>query len=199
MAQTSRMSAAQTRTMSTAQTRAMNTTQTRTTAYRSNSNGSVNRNVNRNNASTRGAGANVEYMYDNTARDLQVRRQLEEAPRKQLSHETRKNRDKARHMSIGYVAFLMGALLACGMVLVNYIQLQAELTNKMQNVARLESEINSMKLANDENYNRITSNIDLEEIKRIAIGELGMTYAEEGQIITYNNVENDYMRKVNAN
>lgn len=190
---------AQTSRMSTAQTRAMNATQTRTTAYRSYDNGSADRNGKRNNASNKGAGANVEYMYDNTARDLQVRRQLEEAPRKQLSHETRKNRDKARHMSIGYVAFLMGALLACGMVLVNYIQLQAELTNKMQNVARLESEINSMKLANDENYNRITSNIDLEEIKRIAIGELGMTYAEEGQIITYNNVENDYMRKVNVN
>lgn len=142
---------------------------------------------------------NVAYMYDNTARQLQIQRQLEETPRKQLSHATRKNRDKARHMSIGYVAFLMGALLACGLVLVNYIQLQAELTNKMQNVARLESELNSMKLENDETYNRITSSIDLEEVRRVAIGELGMTYAEEGQIITYANEGNDYMRKVEAN
>ena len=142
---------------------------------------------------------NIEYIYDNTARDLQVRRQLEEAPKKQLSHEARKNRDKARHMSIGYVAFLMVALVACGIVLINYIQLQAELTNKMQNVARLESELNSMKLENDENYNKIISGTDLEEIKRIAIGELGMTYAEEGQIITYSNEANDYMRKANAN
>lgn len=143
--------------------------------------------------------SNIAYMYDNTARDLQIQRQLEEAPKKQLSHETRKNREKAKHMSIGYVAFLMGALFTCGLVLINYIQLQAELTNKMQNVATLESELNSMKLENDENYNRITSNIDLEEIKRIAIGELGMTYAEEGQIITYTNEENDYMRKVETN
>ena len=53
-----------------------------------------------------------------------------------------------------------------------------------------------MKIANDEAYSRITGNIDLEEIKRIAIGELGMTYAQEGQIITYSNVGNDYMRQV---
>lgn len=140
--------------------------------------------------------ANSAYIYDNTARDLQVQRQMEEAPRRQLSHETRKNRDKAHHMSIGYVTFLVGALCACAFVLINYIQLQAELTNKMQSVAALESQINSMRLANDEEYSRITSNIDLEEIKRIAIGELGMTYAKEGQIISYTNEGNDYMRRV---
>ena len=48
----------------------------------------------------------------------------------------------------------------------------------------MESELNSLKLSNDEEYSRITSNINLEEVKRIAIGELGMTYAAEGQVIT---------------
>ena len=56
-----------------------------------------------------------------------------------------------------------------------------------------------MKLANDEEYNRIISSIDLEEIKRIAIGELGMTYAQEGQIVLYVNEDNDYMRQVTGN
>lgn len=171
-----------------AQTRRTSTSHTSRTAY--------NRNNNREVRNTR---ANSTYMYDNTARDLQIQRQLEEVPRRQLSNETRKNREKARHMSIGYVAFLVGALFTCGMVLINYIQLQAELTTKMQSVASLESELNSMRLANDEEYNRIESSIDLEEIKRIAIGELGMTYAEEGQIITYTNEGNDYMRKVESN
>lgn len=40
------------------------------------------------------------------------------------------------------------------------------------------------------------SGIDLEEIKRVAIGELGMTYAQEGQIVEYENEEGDYMRRV---
>ena len=38
--------------------------------------------------------SNTPYIYDNTARDLQIRRQMEE-PRRQMSHETRKNREAA--------------------------------------------------------------------------------------------------------
>ena len=139
--------------------------------------------------------SNTPYIYDNTARDLQIRRQMEE-PRRQLSHETRKNREKARHMS--YVTFLMGALIACAAFLVNYIQMQSELTTKITEVSRMESELNSLKLSNDEEYSRITSNINLEEIKRIAIGELGMTYATEGQVITYASSSNDYMRQADT-
>ena len=35
------------------------------------------------------------YMYDNTARQLDVRRAIEEEPKKRLSTAARKNRDKA--------------------------------------------------------------------------------------------------------
>ena len=73
-----------------------------------------------------------------------------------------------------------------------------ELTTKITEVSRMESELNSLKLSNDEEYSRITSNINLEEIKRIAIGELGMTYATEGQVITYASSSNDYMRQADT-
>lgn len=138
-------------------------------------------------------------IYGNTARKLDVQRQLEEEPRRRLSHETRKNREKARHMNLGYVAFLTAAFCACAFILMNYIQLQAELTNRTKGIAILESELNTMRTTNDETYSRITSSIDLEDIKRVAIGELGMTYAQEGQIIVYDSVEADYMRQVNGN
>lgn len=140
---------------------------------------------------------NAAYVYGSAAVDINIQRQLEEEPRRRLSNETRKNREKARHMSLGYVTFLLAALFTCAVVLINYVQLQSELTNRTEIIADRKSELNNKKLTNDETYNRITSNIDLEEIKRIAIAELGMTYAEEGQIITYSNVGNDYMRQVN--
>lgn len=139
------------------------------------------------------------YVYGNTARKLDVRRELQEPARKPMSHTTRKNRDKAHHMSVGYVAFLLVALCAAGIILINYIQLQAELTNRMESVAGLESDLNNARIKNDEDYSRILSSVDLEEIKRIAIGELGMTYASEGQIVTYTNEGNDYMRQVSGN
>lgn len=151
-------------------------------------------NTNRTNT-YRQARSNV-YVYGNAARKLDIQRQLEQEPRRQLSNETRKNREKAHHMNLGYVLFLMAAFCTCAFILINYIQLQSELTNRTKGLATLESRLNTMKLENDEAYSRITSSIDLEEIKRVAIGELGMTYAEEGQIITYSSVTNDYMRQV---
>jgi hypothetical protein len=148
---------------------------------------------------SRNVDARNTYVYGNTVRKLDVQRQLEEAPRRKLSNETRKNRERAHHMSFAYVTFLVAALCTCAMILMNYIQLQADLTNKTRGIAKMESQLNTLRLANDEEYARITSSLDLEEIKRIAIGELGMTYAEEGQIITYSSVTNDYMRQVANN
>ena len=136
------------------------------------------------------------YVYGNTVRKFDVEREWETAPQRQVQPSVRKNRDKARHMSAGYVIFLAVAMCAAALILVNYIQLQAELTNRTRSVAGKQSELNDLKVANDEEYNRILSSIDLEEIKRIAIGELGMTYAQEGQIVLYSNEGSDYMRKV---
>lgn len=144
---------------------------------------------------TRNAARDNLYVYDSVARDLQVRRQLEEEPRRRLSNETRKNRDKALHMNLGYVFFLMGALCVCAVVLINYLQLQSDITTKVKNISSLESTLNTKQLANEEEYNRIISSVDLENIRRIAIGELGMSYAQEGQIITYESTGYDYMRR----
>ncbi len=52
-----------------------------------------------------------------------------------------------------------------------------------------------MKLDNDERYSRINSDINLEEVRRVAIQELGMQYAKEGQIIIFNGEDNDYVRQ----
>lgn len=147
-------------------------------------------------AGARRASRNNLYVYDNTARQIDIRRQLEEEPRRQLSNEARKNREKATHMSVGYVLFLVAALCLCAGVLIWYVELQSDLTAKANHVAKLESRLNNMQLANEEDYNRVVSSVDLEEIRKIAIGELGMTYAKEGQIIKYESAGNDYMRRV---
>ncbi len=158
--------------------------------------GAVSRNTGTNRINRGAAARGTLYVYDNTARDFDVRRELEEEPRRQLSREARKNRDKAHHMNVGYVMFLMAALCVCAMVLINYVQLQSKITDKVKTIAGMESKLNNMQLENEENYNKIVSSVDLEEIKKVAIGELGMTYAQEGQIITYVGAGYDYMRKV---
>ena len=63
-------------------------------------------------------------------------------------------------------------------------------------ITRQERLINSLRVENEEALSRIERSVDLELIKQVAIRELGMTYPKEGQIITYENVGYDYMRKV---
>ena len=98
-------------------------------------------------------------------------------------------------MNIGYILFLSGALFVCAIFLIGYVQKQSELTAKIAQVSKMEKELNTMKLSNDEAYAQIQSNINLEEIRRIAIEELGMFYAEEGQIILYQGNKKDYMHQ----
>lgn len=138
-----------------------------------------------------------EYVYENTVRKLKpVREQWEKAPAKKPQPEVRKNRDRAHHMNAPYVLFLAAALCAAAFVLVHYIQIQADLTIMNKTIASRQSELNNLKMSNDEEYNRIVNSIDLEEVKRVAMGELGMIYAQDEQIIIYEDKSSDYMRQV---
>ncbi len=143
-----------------------------------------------------GRAQSSRYIQGSAVRKLDVTREIEQSPKKKLSNTARKNREKAERMSLGYVLFLSLALLATGCILVGYIRLQSDITNSIKHIASLEKELNDLKLANDEEYSRITSSIDLEEVRRIAIQELGMKYAEEGQIVVFESENNDYVKQV---
>lgn len=138
----------------------------------------------------------TNYVYGNTARKLDVQRQLEAPQRKALSREVQVNRAKAKHMNLGYVLFLVAALATAAMILIGYIRVQAEITTMTEYIAKQEKVLNNLKISNDEMLTRIESKLDLEEVKRVAIGELDMTYPKEGQIISYEAVNNDYTRRV---
>lgn len=141
-------------------------------------------------------GRNRYYVQGNAVRKLDVTKEIERQPQKKISNTARKNRERAKHMSAGYVLFLCVALMVTGIILVKYIGLQSDITNSVQHISALEKQLNDLKLANDEEYSRITSSVNLEEIKRIAIQELGMQYADEGQIISFASEYNDYVKQM---
>lgn len=134
-----------------------------------------------------------EYIYGSAAPD--IKRELEEAPRKKLSATTRKNRDRAKHMNLPYVLFLVVAMAMAIVMLTGYIRANAEVVNSVERIASLESQYLNLKADNDEEYNRIVNSVDLNEVKRIAQEELGMHYATEGQIITYTDSIGDYVKQ----
>ncbi|MDR0949834.1 MAG: cell division protein FtsL [Lachnospiraceae bacterium] len=120
-----------------------------------------------------------------------------EGPAKRVSNTTRKNRDKAKHLNLGYVAFIMLAISLMAGTFINYIQLRSDFINHSNTISDLESEVLHMKHTNEETYNHIVRSIDLEEVMRIAITELGMTYPQEGQVVTYADEGVDYFRSSN--
>ena len=111
-------------------------------------------------------------------------------------HETTR-RHRRHNMSLGYLLFLSLAMVLMVGTLAWYISLQSQVKNSVKNIATLESQLNNLKQDNDEAYNRANGNVDLEEVKRIAIQEYGMTYAGEGQVVTYSDGGgNDYVRQL---
>ena len=138
---------------------------------------------------------NRGYIEGNTVRKIDTVREMQQPVRKE-NRAVRKNRDRALYMNLPYVLFLTMALMITGVMLIGYLQAQSNLTISVKRVATLESELNDMKLANDEQLERINSALDMEEVKRIAVEELGMTYAKEGQVIFVSGEGSDYVRQL---
>ena len=103
---------------------------------------------------------------------------------------------KSNQFSLPFFMFLMCTMAFCGFVLVSYVSVKSEITATNEQITKLESNLNNMRLENDEDYSRIKNGADLEEIRMKAIGKLGMTYATEGQIIYYSELDDDYVRQV---
>ncbi len=138
---------------------------------------------------------NTRYIHESTARDFDVTIAIDEEPRKQLSTSARKNRDRAVHMNFGYVLFLTAGILVAAFVLVRYISLRAEITRVNEQIEAMESEYRSLKLKNDETYERIINGVDLMDVKKVAMEEMGMVFADEDQVITYEGNDNNYVRQ----
>lgn len=144
----------------------------------------------------RSGGYGDYYIDGNTARKIDVRKEIHRAPAPIDNPDMqRRVRERHVHMNFGYVVFLVAALVLSSLILVNYINIQAQNIAIKESIAKKESQLNSMKMANDEEYSRIISSVDLDHVKDVAINELGMQYAEEGQVVTIETQGDDYVRQ----
>ena len=139
------------------------------------------------------------YVNGTAVRKLQV---VENPKRDQKNRQAQRpkvhrspRREKVNYLSIGYTLFLAPASVLALWVCVGYLQLQADNTARMKNIAALEAQLSDRKEENDDEYNRVTSSVDLEKVRDIAINELGMVYAQEDQVILYDGQGSDYVRQ----
>lgn len=158
--------------------------------------------------------SNDYYVDGNAVRKLEQehddieerRRQAEEDRRRAIAYANsvhtsenlrrrKRNKIKTAPMNKLYVGAMVVAVAAVCTILMGYVKLQSDITNHINQISKLENEYNELKLSNDELYTQIMSDVDLEEIRSIAINELGMKYAKEGQVVTYSSEGNDFVRQ----
>ena len=135
-----------------------------------------------------------DYVYGNTARALRPIEKEVRSPRK-LSAKSRKNIDRDTGMNPGFMIFMTLAMVLTGIVCVQYIRLQSSLTTYVNTISAMEVELQALRAENDDYESRIKGAIGLENIKKRAMDELGMTYASDEQIVTYNSEGTDYVRQ----
>lgn len=104
----------------------------------------------------------------------------------------RRNRERALKMSAGYVAFLSACVVGVGFLCSAYVNLQTDLIIRQDRIEALESSISDLKLDNDARYKRITTTVDIKELRRKA-RKLGMRYPSSDQILYYTVDSADYM------
>ncbi len=139
------------------------------------------------------------YVYGNTARTLDVKKALSEAPTGEPLRAAKSENRKAHkmNMSFVYVLFLLGSMMITGYSLMTYIKLQTAITTKADSIATCETRLNNLTLANDDEYSKMINTVDLDAIRTVAIEKLGMVIPTSNQKITYTRENSDYVRQVN--
>lgn len=140
-------------------------------------------------------GYRSKYLHGSVAPDYDVRTAIEEAPGRPLHERVHREHEKAIGLNFGYLAFIVFAIIVSVLFVVQYLSIQASNITASERLADLKSEYRAMSLKNDETYERIVDSVDLMEVKRVAMVEMGMVYAGEDQIITYESNDSDYVKQ----
>ena len=117
----------------------------------------------------------------------------------EASHETRgSGRRSITSMSLQTVAGMIAVIAIMTVILISYIKLQADVTTTSRQIANLEQQLTQIKAENDAAYNEINDSISLEEVRRRAIQDLGMKYADRDQVVIYSGAEKDSVHQVSS-
>ena len=120
--------------------------------------------------------------------------------RESIQRQAQKEQEKGlislgRGVNFFGMVMLAGALLATVYFCIGYLQLRAESTRLDKSIAALESELAMMLDANRAMTNSITSDVDLERIYQTAVGEMGMVFPNNNEVLVYDPADLGYVRQ----
>lgn len=135
-------------------------------------------------------------------KETAVRHQPQQANdrRESIQHQAQKEQEKGlislgRGVNFFGMVMLAGALLSTVYLCIDYLQLRAESTRLDKSIAALESELGMMLDANRAMTNSIASDVDLERIYQMAVGEMGMVFPNNNEVLVYDPADSGYVRQ----
>lgn len=93
------------------------------------------------------------------------------------------------------MVILLAAISATLYVCFNYLQAQSDSIQLDKQITSLENQISDLTDKNDALEMSISKPIDLDEIYRIAVGELGMVHPNKNAVIEYEGNDTGYVRQ----
>ncbi len=141
------------------------------------------------------------YVYGNTVRQAEAapsyrpRTQQRPAQPKRTSRQVAKNRNRAMSISPAYALFLAAAAFCAVLVCVLYLNLQADVVSRSENVTAMQEELADLTEANNTRYNAAADSVDIETVRSRAMGEMGMVYEAQGTVVEYERPAGDYVKQ----
>ncbi len=116
-------------------------------------------------------------------------------PRERPSTRPQREVVKRSGISITSAIIMLAAFGILCMMIIEYLSIRSDLLVIEKEVNQVESSISTLAEENEEYYSQIIGRVDLEEIREIAIMDLGMVYATEEQIVTFESQIDDYVEQ----
>ncbi|HWT27278.1 MAG TPA: septum formation initiator family protein [Mobilitalea sp.] len=141
----------------------------------------------------------TSYVEGNTVRKLNT---APERRREEREYEVpaprRRERTQPKTLSginLASLLVLSVAMITTLYMCVEYLKLQANMTQMNHNIVTLEQTLKSKTKENDIANERINTVYDLDYVYKVAVDELGMVYPNKNKVITYQSGKEDYVRQ----
>lgn len=140
------------------------------------------------------------YYVDGTAaRKLEVApnyEEYEERERRQRpARKVSKKAETALSFNKRYAIFVLASVAIMMFACLELLHMNTKIDDQRKNIAKLETELAVLSADNQEAAVALDNMYSLDDVYSIATGNLGMTYAKKGQVVYYDNINEDYVRQ----
>lgn len=138
---------------------------------------------------------NNGYVYGNVALQLEPIKKAQTSEQKRTNRHVEKNREKAFAMNLPTIACLTIVIMVAFTICIQYLSLQSTIRVRLNNIKKMQSQLENMITDNDVLELNISNSTDLNSVYQRATEEFGMSYPSQDQIVTYDSVESEYVRQ----